>query len=140
MTIKTSILVAGLGGAAAIAAAVPASAQIYPFAPGGVTTQVAAERCSAAVQHRLSNRIDVRGFGGQHVYGRVLSVTRVDPRRNLVRVSGLAVSDRYAYGPYGYGAYGALGQAYAQPVADISFRCDVDYRGEVRNIDLSRRR
>jgi hypothetical protein len=139
MTIVTRTLVAGLG-TAALAAAVPAAAQVEPFARGAVNTQIAADRCSAAVQYRLSNREGVRGYGGQHVYGRVLTVTQVDPRRNFVRVRGLAASDRVAFGPYGYGAYGAVGYAHANQVADISFRCDVDYRGRVRNIDLNRRR
>jgi hypothetical protein len=66
--------------------------------------------------------------------GRVLSVTRVMPRRNSIRVRGLASSD--AYGPYGVGAYGALGY---QPPADLTFSCDVDYRGFVRDIDIMRR-
>ena len=140
MTTMTKILAAGLGGAA-IAAAVPAAAQVEPFARGNVNTQIAADRCSAAVQHQLSNRQGVRGYGGQHVYGRVLTVTQVDPRRNFVRVRGLAASDRVAaYGPFGYGAYGAVGYAHANQVADITFRCDVDYRGQVCNIDLNRRR
>jgi hypothetical protein len=140
MTIMTRILVAGMGAATAIAAAAPAAGQIEPFARGGVTTQTAANQCSAAVQYRLSNREGVRGYGGQHVYGRVLTVTQVDPRRNFVRVRGLAASDRVAYGPFGYGAYGAVGYAYANQVADITFRCDVDYRGQVLNVDLNRRR
>lgn len=139
MTIMTRILATGLGGAA-MATAVPAAAQVEPFARGAVNTQIAAERCSAAVQYRLSNREGVRGYGGQHVYGRVLTVTQVDPRRNFVRVRGLAASDRVAFGPFGYGAYGAVGYAHANQVADISFRCDVDYRGRVRNVDLNRRR
>lgn len=42
------------------------------------------------------------------------------------------------YGPYGVGAYGALGyNAYGG--ADLSFRCDVDYRGFVRDVDINRR-
>jgi hypothetical protein len=40
------------------------------------------------------------------------------------------------YGAYGVGAYGALGYAY-QP--DLRFRCDVDYRGYVRDVDIDRR-
>jgi hypothetical protein len=139
MTIMTKILVAGLGGAA-VAAAVPAAGQVESFARGDINTQIAADRCSAAVQYRLSNREGVKGYGGQHVYGQVLTVTQVDPRRNFVRVRGLAASDRVALGPYAYGAFGALGYAQANQVADITFRCDVDYRGQVRNIDLNRRR
>ena len=133
-------LCAGFGTGLAALAAAPATSQIHSFARGHVDTRVAAERCSAAVQHQLSNRQGVRGFGGQHVYGRVLTVIQVDPRRRFVRVRGLAASDRVAFGPYNYGAYGAVGYAQANQIADISFRCDVDYRGRVSNIELNRRR
>ena len=126
---------AGLAGLAA-----PATAQIHSFSRGNVDTRVAADRCSAAVQHQLGNRQGVRGFGGQHVYGRVLNIIQVDPRRRFVRVRGLAASDRVAFGPYNYGAYGAVGYAQANQIADISFRCDVDYRGRVLDVDLNRRR
>ena len=66
----------------------------------------------------------------------MLSITRVDPNRSSIRVRGLATSGRYAYNPYGYGYYGALGAGYA---ADLEFRCDVDYRGYVRDVDIRRR-
>lgn len=108
-------------------------------------TTVAAQRCSAAVQNRLVRRTNsgIGGIVGQLFgvqranSGRVLSITRVTPNRSTVRVRGLATSGRYAnYGAYGVGAYGAAGYAY-QP--DLSFRCDVDYRGYVRNIDINRR-
>ena len=68
----------------------------------------------------------------------MLNVTQVTPRRNSVMVRGLATSGRYsAYNsPYGYGAYGATGYAY-QP--DLSFRCTVDYRGYIRDVDINRR-
>ena len=133
----TLLATAGLAG---LAAAVPATGQIQPFSRGSIDTQVAADRCSAAVQHQLGNRQGVRGFGGQHVYGRVLNVIQVDPRRKFVRVRGLAASDRVALGPYNLGAYGAVGYAQANQVADISFRCDIDYRGRVLDVDLNRRR
>jgi len=42
------------------------------------------------------------------------------------------------YGPYGMGAYGALGYNSYQG-ADLSFKCNVDYRGYVRNVDINRR-
>jgi hypothetical protein len=66
----------------------------------------------------------------------VLNVTQVNPRRTTVRVQGLASSGRHAYNPWGVGAYGAVGMAY-QP--DLSFRCDVDYRGRIRDVDIRRR-
>lgn len=135
MTMMARIL-AGCAGLAAFATAVPATAQYYY--PGNVT-QMAAQRCAAAVQNRLSARTNTGILGilgiGNNSYGRVLSVTQVVPRANTVRVRGLATSN--AYGQYGVGAYGMLGSAYAQP--DLSFRCSVDYRGHVRDVDIMRR-
>ncbi|MFL6752964.1 MAG: hypothetical protein ACJ8D5_08905 [Sphingomicrobium sp.] len=163
MRMMTKFLAAG-AGIAAIAAAAPASAQYYgygynPYAASqygygyspyatqygayGVNTQLAAQQCSAAVQARLNNRVSIGSILGSMVglptaaTGRVLSITQVTPRRSTVSVRGLASSGRYAgYGPYGVGAYGALGYA-SQP--DLSFRCSVDYRGYVRDVDIYRR-
>ena len=166
MTIMTKIL-AGGAGLAAIAAAAPAAAQYSPYAYGQQQspyygqqygyghaygrnmTQMAAQQCTAAVQQRLSRQTSggIAGVLGSILgvptapttQGRVLSITRVDPNRSTVRVRGLATSGQYAggYGPYGVGAYGAMGYAY-QP--DLSFKCDVDYRGRVRDVDIDRRR
>lgn len=153
MTLMTRILAGGLG-MAAIAAAAPASAQHqYGYAPpyGNAygyyannphVTQMAANRCAAAVQSRLSSRVGLAGIlgpvlGTPAVGGRVLTVTRVAPRSRTIRVRGLANSGRYAYSPYGYGMYGAAGAGYQ---ADLSFKCDVDYRGRIRDIDIIRRR
>ena len=143
-------------GLAALAAAAPATAQYYPPYAGNYgapygnaygyaqnANQYAASRCSAAVQQRLSTRAGIGGILGSMVgvntSGRVLSVTQVTPRRSTVRVRGLATSGRMAYNPYGYGYYGAVGSQYAAG-ADLSFKCDVDYRGRVRDIDINRRR
>lgn len=137
-------------GLAAMAAAAPAVAQYgYPQygAPYGNAygynnnmNQIAAQRCSAAVQNRLSTRVGLSGIlgavlGNQSAGGRVLAVNRVENRGRMIRVRGVANSG--SYGDYGYGAYGAVGYAY-QP--DLSFRCDVDFRGRVRNVDINRRR
>jgi hypothetical protein len=118
MTNGMKLLIGG-GGLAAIAAAVPAAAQ--------TNVGVASDRCVAAVQDRLNAR------SGSDA--RVLAVTKANPHRNLVTVWGIATSG--AFGPSGVGAYGALGYSYAPP-ADISFKCKVDYRGFVRDIDLDR--
>lgn len=155
MTMKT--LIAGATGLAALATAAPAAAQYGYANPYGYAAQygyantyaanataMASQRCSAAVQNRLSQRTS-SGLGGivaallgaNSYSGRVLSVTQVVPRSSTVRVRGLASSGaRTGYGPYGVGAYGALAYSY-QP--DLSFRCDVDYRGYVRNVDINRR-
>ena len=154
MTMMRKML-AGGAGLAALAAAAPAAAQYaYPYGYSpyanaygsyGMNTNLAAQQCSAAVQSRLSNRTSIAGILGSLVgvptnsYGRVVSITSVTPRQNTVRVRGLASSGRVAYngyGPYGVGAYGALGYGY-QP--DLSFSCSVDYRGYVRDVDLTRR-
>ena len=133
---------------AALTAATPATAQYYQYGNAygynNNVTNVAAQRCAAAVQQRLSYRGGSRGvlsqlFGvNNYNNARVLSVTQVNPRRNTVRVRGLASSGRIAYKPYGVGAYGMLGSNYAN-AADLSFGCNVDYRGYVRDVDINRR-
>lgn len=154
MTLKT--ILAGAASVAALATAAPAAAQYgytnpYGYSPYGYAnpytanaTAMAAQQCSVAVQNRLSRR-STSGLGGivgallgaNSYSGRVLSVTQVVPRSSTVRVRGLASSGaRTGYGPYGVGAYGALGYSY-QP--DLSFKCDVDYRGYVRDVDIMRR-
>ena len=144
MTMMSKILVGG-AALAALAAAAPSAAQYrYGYAqPYGygygqqygygyrTNTNVAAQQCTAAVQNRLYTRNGLGGILGSLVgsygsSGRVLSITRVDPNRSYVRVRGLASSGRTAYG-YGYG------------YPDLSFRCDVDYRGYVRDVDINRR-
>ena len=142
---------AGTAAIATIAAAAPAAAQYNPYgyrAYGyGVNSNVAAQQCTAAVQNRLYSRTSLGSILGSLVgvptrpAGRVVSITSSMPTRYGMRVRGLASSGRYAYnsyGPYGYGAYGALGYGYSAG-ADLSWRCDVDYRGYVRNVDINRR-
>ena len=150
MRIFTKLLTAG----AALAAAAPATAQYYGYSqpygyartygyaqPYAVNTNFAAQQCSAAVQNRLNTRVGLTGIlgavlGAQTTGGRVLQVTQVNPNRSSVRVRGLATSGANGYGRYGYGAYGAVGYA-SQP--DLSFKCDVDYRGYIRDVDIHRR-
>lgn len=161
MSMMKKILVLG-AGAAAIAAAAPVAAQYYsnpysgygygqygyaqPYA-NGVNTDVAASQCTAAVQSRLYNRTSIGGILGAvlgtNTTGRVVSVTQVSPRSDgMIRVRGLASSGRYAYnngyGPYGVGAYGAMGYGYAN-AADLSFRCDVAPNGTVYGVSINRR-
>ena len=152
MTIMTKMLTAG--SAIAALAAAPAVAQYAPQygysygAPYGNAygyqqnaSADAAQRCSAAVQQRLQTRGGLNGIlgavlGARATGGRVLQVTDVRQRRNMVRVRGLANSGSN-YGAYGVGAYGATAYGY-QP--DLTFKCDVDFRGYVRDIDIMRRR
>ena len=160
---KTTMkLLAGAAGLAAMTAAAPAAAQYYPGygygtqygAPYGYAygynannTNVLAQRCTAAVQQRLYTRT-TRGTGISGILGsilgvntiaqgRVLSVTQVNPNRSTLRVRGLATSGRQmAYNPYGVGYYGSTAYGY-QP--DLSFKCDIDYNGYIRDIDINRR-
>jgi len=119
----------------------------------GVHPQVAVNQCAAAVNQRLARSgyryggYDPYGYGGYgNAYGggQVVAITRVDQRSaSTLRVRGLATSGTGygapygAYpGGYGYNGYGAYG---AQAQADLRFRCDVDYRGYIRDIDIDRR-
>ena len=157
MTMFTKIF-AGAAGVAALATAVPAAAQYYSYAPryaspygapygnaygyNANVTNMAAQQCAAAVQSRLNTRVGMTGIlgavlGARTTGGRVLQVTQINPNRRSVTVRGLATSGRaYAYSPYGYGAYGATGYNYRP---DLSFRCSVDYRGYIRDVDINRR-
>lgn len=145
--IKT--IFAGTAGMAALAAAAPSAAQYYPYNSYGygMNSGAADQQCTAAVQNRLYSRTSLGSILGSLVGvparpgGQVVSITSSMPTRYGMRVRGLASSGRYAYndyGPYGYGAYGALGYRY-NAAADLSWRCDVDYSGYVRNIDINRR-
>ena len=156
MRMMTKILT-GAASVATMAAAAPAAAQYYAYPTYNqysyaqpysyMNTNVAASQCTAAVQSRLYNRASIGGILGVLLSantpsGRVLSITQVSPRSNgLIRVRGLASSGRYAYngyGPYGVGAYGALGYNYAN-AADLSFRCDVAPNGAVYRVNINRR-
>jgi hypothetical protein len=114
----------------------------------GMNQQRAVQQCTAAVQQRLAGYSNYGGYGGYAGYGgaygytnaysqgRVLGVTRVDQRSNTtLRVRGYATSGMN-YG--GYGGYGTYG-GYNNAQADLTFKCDVDYRGYVRDIDIDRR-
>jgi hypothetical protein len=138
--LMAKILTGGVG-LAALASAVPATAQYY--FPQRISTQAAVSRCTAAVQQRLSYNNGYSaysGYYGNYASPRVVSVTRVEPRRNSVRVAGLASSGRmaYNYGPFGIGAYGLLGSNYNQ-AADLRFGCSIDRLGRVTDLDLNRR-
>lgn len=155
MTSLMKLMTAG-AGMAALAAAAPAAAQYYPgynygygygynnYYNNANVTQYAANRCTAEVNARLYNR-NSNGLAGligsllganQAASARVLSITQVNPRRNNIRVRGLASSGRYAYNPYGVGYYGAVGAGY---VPDLQFSCTVDYNGRIRDVDINRR-
>ena len=122
----------------------------YGYGYGG-NSQVMVDRCSAAVTQRINRDYGYRyggygGYGGYNNYAqgnaRVLGITSVEPRSNgRLRVRGMASSNAYAnYGGYGgYGGYnGYGGYAQQQPMGDLRFKCDIDYRGYITDIDLDR--
>jgi len=152
-------IAAGLAGAAALTTAAPTAAQNYGYygygstpytygtSPYGYqTSSAAAQQCTAAVQNRLYNRTSMASILGSIIglntnSARVVGITSQTPTRNGMTVRGIATSGRVAYnnyGPYGVGAYGALGYNSAA-AADLSFKCKVDYRGYVRSVDINRR-
>jgi hypothetical protein len=92
---------------------------------------------------------------------RVTGITNVERRSNGLRVSGLLSSGMMGqgygqgyggygnqgyggYGNQGYGGYGnqGYGQGYGQvspsTASDLTFRCNVDYRGAVTNLRVRR--
>mgnify|MGYP003575168608 FL=1 len=105
----------------------------------------AVERCATAAMARANTQYRPsryrQGYGNQGYYPaqmRVTAITEVRRRNNGVRVSGMLDSMNGAYPPYG-NAYGYQGQRYAGQ-ADLTFRCDVNYRGAVSNLRINRNR
>lgn len=128
----TMVKIFGRGIAlAAIAGAVPAAAQYNADSPVGAQAQLAAQQCSAAVEAELKTR----DYGAVSAPGtaRVLTVTRADAEKRFVRVRGTATSGV----PTTLGAVGTLGAAVA-PTADLTYKCRIDYRGRVLELDIDR--
>lgn len=114
----------------------------------------AVERCATAAVTQASAQYPGRyrqgngypnqgyGYGNQGYYPatsmRVTAITEVRRRNNGVRVSGMLDSSAGAYAPYG-NAYGYQDQRYASQ-GDLTFRCNVDYRGAVSNVRINRNR
>jgi hypothetical protein len=146
-------ILAGGAAFAALASAAPAAAQYYPgygynypygsnpvgqvlnqvlgggygYNGSGANGQIGVNQCAAAVQQRLGGGYRYNGYGNGG--GRVLGISRVEPRNNGgLTVRGVASSGRYA-GGYGYNG---------QSQVDLTWRCKVDYRGYVSDIDINR--
>ena len=136
------------GGVAALATAAPASAQYYPQGGGNVVgqilgqilggnvgygsrggygaygggygayggSQMAVNQCASAVSQRLGGGYGGYGYGG----GARVQVSSVEPRSSgKMRVRGIAQTNA------GYG------QA-------VEFKCNVDYRGRITDLDFDR--
>ncbi len=105
-----------------------------------VTDRQAVRQCASAAMTQAAaqygngynqgygNNFYTRGHNGTM---RVTSITDVQRRNNGLRVSGMMSS--------GYGSqYGYQNRAYAQQTGDVTFRCNVDYRGQVTNVRIGR--
>jgi hypothetical protein len=109
-----------------------------------VTDRQAVGRCASAAMNQAAAQYG-SGYGGQdprygQQYGqgynrypqlRVTSITDVQRRTNGLRVTGTMGSGHS--GQYG-GQQGYQDRGYG----DVSFRCNVDYRGQVTNIRINR--
>jgi hypothetical protein len=94
-----------------------------------VTDRQAVSRCASAAMTQAAAQYGNgynRGYNGAM---RVTSITDVQRRNNGLRVSGMMSS---GYG----GQYGYQNRTYA--AGDVSFRCNVDYRGAVTKVRLGR--
>jgi hypothetical protein len=123
-------ILAGGFGLAAISGAALAAAPYNPASPVGAQAQLAAQQCSAAVEAELKTR-DYGAVSAPGTAG-VLTVTRADAEKKFVRVRGTATS-----GTPAIGAVGALAAAQSPP-ADLTYKCRIDYRGRVLELDIDR--
>jgi len=115
-----------------------------------VTDRQAVRQCSNAARNQASSQYGAYGYSqqryGQRGYNgynqqfaapslRVTAITNVERRSSGLRVSGL-MSSSYAgqYGSQYGGQYAYQNRGYG----DVSFRCNVDYRGAVTNIRIGR--
>ena len=106
-------------------------------------TQAAAQYPPRYTGYNGYNQGYGQGYGQQYGYNpasmmRVTAITNVERRNNGLRVSGmLSNAGGYAYGQQGYGQQGYSDPRYANR-GNLSFRCNVDYRGAVTNIRIRR--
>jgi len=115
---------------AAFVAAAPAAAQYYP------QPQPYGYGAPYGNAYGYNNYGRVRSLQARAAASmRVTAITNVERRKNGVRVSGL-LDSRSGYPPHGQ-AYGYQNNGYAA-TGDLSFRCNVDYRGAVTNVRVRR--
>ena len=105
-----------------------------------VSDRQAVSQCASAAMTQAAaqygngyNRGYGQGYGDYRRAGamRVTAITDVQRRSNGLRVSG-TMSSGSGYG----GQHGYQNRGYA--ASDVSFRCNVDYRGQVTNIRIGR--
>lgn len=108
-----------------------------------VTDRQAVSQCASAAMAQAASQYGGYGNGYGNGYGhdayrsgyggglRVTSITDVQRRGNGLRVKGLMSSGGGYHGQYGYQNRGYAG-------GELTFRCNVDYRGAVTNIRIGR--
>ena len=102
----------------------------------GVNDRQAVRQCTFAAVNQAENQYRPyfgpnfrRPYQGYNGYVRVSQITDVQRRNGGVRVRGLLDTGLYRTQQYGYpNNYGG----------DLTFRCDVDYRGYVTNVRINR--
>jgi hypothetical protein len=111
-----------------------------------VTDRTAVTQCATAAVAQAASRYQSNGYGQgysngynngyHHAYGsaRVTGITNVERRNRGLRVSGL-MSSGVGGRPWGNQGYNP---AYANVQSDLTFRCNVDYRGAVTNVRVNR--
>ena len=119
-----------------------------------VTDRTKVQQCASAAMAQASAQYRPQNGSGQPPYGnaygyqgnrynqaypasmmRVTAITNVERRNNGLRVSGL-LDSRSGYPPHGQ-AYGYQNNGRAA-TGDLTFRCNVDYRGAVSNVRIRR--
>ena len=104
------------------------------------TDSMAVKQCAAAAMQQAAVKYQPQSYGNVHPYGegynpaallRITAITDVKRSQNGLRVSGL-IDGRFDHAPYGH-AYGYQNNGY-MPAGDLSFRCDIDYRGIISNL------
>jgi hypothetical protein len=96
-----------------------------------VSDNQAIKRCSYAAVNEAENQYRPYYQGSPFAYPnyqghvRVSAITDVKRRSQGVRVKGLLDTARYGYGN-------------GRHSADLSFRCDIDYRGRITDVRLDR--
>ena len=118
----------------------------------------AIDMCVRATEARLNGFNGAYNYGGYGQYGgygnngyiqgyngaRVTRITNVERRSTNLKIYGLATTGRGGYGKQGYGygnqGYGNQGYGNQGYGANLRFNCKVNFRGQVTDVDIDRRR
>ena len=115
-----------------------------------VSDRTRVTQCATAAQAQAAAQFGRRGgynqgapYGNAYGYNaqtaRVTAITNVERRAyGQLRVTGMMSSGMNAYRNQGYGNQGYGNQGYANAASDLTFRCNVDVRGAVTNVRVSR--